>query len=85
MHLPRRHFLQQNFRDVELRSSPATSNVEDNPDYGIYLLSYVPPLAGGIISWYSKDIISVEKAEELKACGNRHIRIVRAAGHCLDS
>ena len=62
-HLPRRHFLQQNFRDVELRSSLATSNVEDNPGYCLYLLSYVPP--EGIISWYAEDIISVEKAEEL--------------------
>ena len=82
-HLPRRHFLPQNFPDVELSRSLATSNVEDNPGYGLYLLSYVPP--GGVISWYAKDIISVEQAEELKARGNRHITIVRAAGHCLDS
>ena len=82
-HLPRRHFLPQNFPDVELRRSLATSDAEDNPGYGLYLLSYVP--LGGIISLYAKDIISVEKAEELKARGNRHIRIVRAAGLCLDS
>ena len=40
---------------------------------------------GGIISWYTKDINLVEKAEEFKARGNRHIRIVRAAEHCLNS
>ena len=82
-HLPRRHFLPQNFPDVELRRSLATSDAEDNPGYGLYLLSYVP--LGGIISLYAKDIISVEKAEELKARGNRHIRIVRAAGHLTQS
>ena len=82
-HLPLKHFRPQNFPHVELRRSLATCSAEDDAGYGLFLLSYVP--AGDIISWYSKDIISKSEANELQARGNKYIRIVRQAKHCLNS
>ena len=38
-----------------------------------------------VFSWYAKDIISIKEAAELKARGNRHIRIVKMPGHCRNS
>ena len=84
-HLPRYHFNPQDFPDVELRrGSLATCNVtNEDPGYGLFVLSNV--VKDQIISWYAKDIISMKEATELKARGNRHIRIVKVPGHCLNS
>ena len=83
-HVPRSHFEPQTFPCVELRRSLATCNVEgEDPGYGPFLLGEV--LAGQVISWYSKDIVSLADAERLKAQGNRHLRIVKQAVHCLNS
>ena len=84
-HLPRRHFELQDFPDVELRrDSLATCNVQDeDAGYGLFILNDVAE--GQIISWYSKDIISKDKADKVEAKGNKHIRIVKVPGHCLNS
>ena len=78
-------FEQQDFLDVELRrDSLATCNVQDeDAGYGLFILSDVAE--GQIISWYSKDIIFKDKADKRKARGNKHIRIVKVPGHCLNS
>ena len=83
-HLPRSHFNPQKFPDAELRQSLATCDIEgEDPGYGLFLLSDV--LKGQVISWYAKDIVSLAEAERLKAQGNRHLRIVVRACHCLNS
>lgn len=78
-HLPRKHFEPQDFPDVELRRSLASCNIEDeNAGFGLFLLSDV--MKGGIISWYSKDIISLKEADRLKA---RAVEAVADQGHRL--
>ena len=83
-HVPWRHFNLQNLPAMELRRSLATCNIEDeDAGYGLFLLEAVP--AHTVLTWYAKDIISFEEAHRLKERGNRHIRIVTGAGHCLNS
>ena len=84
-YLPWRHFEPQDFPYVELRrDSLATCNVQDeDAGYGLFILE--DTAEGQIISWYSEDIISKDKADKLKAQRNKHIRIVKVPSHCLNS
>ena len=83
-HLPRRHFGWHHFPEMELRRSFATCNVEDeDAGYGLFLDN--PVTARTALTWYSKGIISFAEAHKLQQRGNRHIRVVTGAGHCLNS
>lgn len=83
-HTPRRDFDLQYFPDMELRPSTATCNmVDEDPGYGLFLLEAAA--ARTVLTWYAQDIISFADAHRLQELGNRHIRVVTGAGHCLNS
>ena len=83
-HLPRSHFLPQDFPEVEIRKSFATCNIgQEDAGYGLFACSDI--FENDVISWYAKDVVSFAEAERLKARGNRHLRIVKQAGHFLNS
>ena len=71
--LGHRAFEPQDFPAVKLlRDSRASCNVQDeDAGYGLVILDDVAE--GQIISWYSKDIISRDKVDKLKAKGKKHI------------
>lgn len=57
--------------------------VDEDPGYGLFLLEAAA--ARTVLTWYAQDIISFADAHRLQELGNRHIRVVTGAGHCLNS